>query len=274
MLIRRVVLVALWGALVLLLAGCAEPSPRVVRVSAEFATPVAAASPPEGYVEVGALATMEATELRRIRGEHIALIESAAAKSAAETDAAVVAETVAPAEVQARALARVLAAPEGMLLPVDPDQSWFHPDRGLTFFRMAGGDWTASSVRESHTHRNLFYYPDYPAVIDNFEDGSIYPDLARELAFAGVDLVKVLGEPHPGMVEVFARNLGWELRDTAGPVINLWTHILVVDDGLSTGFAVGGVMRLGVRSVGEGADRLDYLVAGRWIGPVVVERLY
>ena len=219
------------------------------------------------------MATLEAAELRRVRVEHIALIESIDDDSS-EVVPVEVEATVSSVEAKAVALARVLAAPGGVRREVDPDEKWFHPDRGLTFFRMAGGDWTATAVRESHTHRNLFYYEDYPDGIYNFADGSIYPDLARELAFEGVDLIKVLGEPYPEMVNVFVKNLGWELRDSVNPVVNVWTHILIVEDGVSSGFAVGGVMRLGVRSLDDGESRLDYLVPGRWIGPVVVERLY
>ena len=32
-------------------------------------------------------------------------------------------------------------------------------------------------------------------------------------------------------------------------------------------------MQMAVGSVGEGEDRLEYVVPGRWLGPVVVERL-
>ena len=47
----------------------------------------------------------------------------------------------------------------------------------------------------------------------------------------------------------------------------------VLEDGESHVFAVGGVMRMGVGSRGEGEERLEYVVPGSWIGPVVVERL-
>ncbi len=55
--------------------------------------------------------------------------------------------------------------------------------------------------------------------------------------------------------------------------MNLWTRFTVLEDGESHVFVVGGVMRMGVASLGEGEERLEYVTAGSWIGPVVVERL-
>ena len=209
--------------------------------------------------------TRDASELRRLRDEHGGLIASIPATEEPATPTAV--------ERQEAALARVMEYPDGEPVGRGPDEDWFDLEEGLVFYRDNGGDWTARRVRESHSHRDLFYYKLYPDTVPNFRDKTIYGALARELAFEAHEVMPVLGDPTPAVVRSFARNLGWELRDTVGPVVNLWTTFTLVRDGEDHRFAVGGVMRLGVAEVGKGEDRLEYLTVGEWIGPVVVERL-
>ena len=146
---------------------------------------------------------------------------------------------------------------------------------GLTFYRSAGGDWTARRVRETHTHRNLFFYGDYPEGIENFSDRSIYRSLAREMVFEATRVLPLLGEPTPAMVDAFEKHLGWELRDSSRPVVNLWTTFIVSEKGEHHVYSVGGVMLMGVGSSGggEGEERLEYVSPGRWLGPVIAERL-
>ena len=247
-----------------LLAACSEvgPAPTVGTILVAGET-----RPVEGDERmVRYVRTREAQELRRVRDEHEKLIASIPATME---------PTVTPEveERQKMALARVLENPEGEPVLAGPDEDWFDPRKGLTFYRDSGGDWTGRRVRERHTHRGLFYFEGYPEDVENFRDGSIYPVLAREMAFGASDLVPLLGDPTPRMVRTFAENLGWELRDSEGPVVNLWTRFTLVEDREPRTFAVGGVMRMGVVSRGEGDSLLEYLVPGGWIGPVVVERL-
>ena len=166
------------------------------------------------------------------------------------------------------------AHPEGS--PVSPPvgEDWFNPSRGIDFHRDSGGDWTSRRLKEGHPHRQLFYFELYPDSIPNFHDGSIRRHVAREMVFEAVDTLPLLGEPTPAMIEVFAERLGWSIRHPTEPVVNFWTTFEVRRGGGSVhAYAVGGVMRLGVSSVGEGDDLLEYLTVGRWVGPVVVERL-
>ena len=176
-------------------------------------------------------------------------------------------------ERESRAVARIVAHPGGVPVSPDVDENWFDPALGLAFYRNSGGDWTSRGVRESHTHRNLFFYSDYPEGVLNFSDRSIYPSLAQEMVFEAVDTLSLLGEPTPAMVEVFAEHLGWELRDSPRPVVNLWTTFTLSEAGEVHVYSVGGVMLMGVASLGEGDDLLEYVTPGRWLGPVVVERL-
>ena len=104
-------------------------------------------------------------------------------------------------------------------------------------------------------------------------DKSIYRYLSRELVFESVRLLPLLGEPTPAMVNSFSRNLGWELRDSPEPVINLWTSFTVRREGGFHTYAVGGVMLMGVSSSGDGETLMEYVTLGTWRGPVVVERL-
>ena len=93
------------------------------------------------------------------------------------------------------------------------------------------------------------------------------------MVFEAVRMLPVLGEPTPAMVSLFERDLGWELRESTRPVVNLWTTFVVSEGDEFHRYAMGGVMRMAVGSVGEGEDRLEYVLPGRWLGPVVVERL-
>ena len=91
--------------------------------------------------------------------------------------------------------------------------------------------------------------------------------------FESVRLLPLLGEPTPAMVNSFSRKLGWELRDSPEPVINLWTSFTVRREGGFHTYAVGGVMLMGVSSSGDGETLMEYVTLGTWRGPVVVERL-
>ena len=205
-------------------------------------------------------------ELRRVRAEHEALIASIPVT-------VVPTPTLTAAEVSLVAVARVQRYPDGAPAPPQVGEDWFDPGRGIDFYRDSGDDWTSRRVRESHPHRDLFYFQDYPGSIPNFHDRSIYRHIARELVFEAVDTLPLIGEPTPAMIDLFGKELGWEVRDSPEPVVNLWTTFKVVRDGLLHVYAVGGVMRLGVSSVGEGDTLLEYLTVGVWLGPVVVERL-
>ena len=170
-------------------------------------------------------------------------------------------------------MAKVQDHAKGVPVPPQEDEDWFNPEVGLTFYREGTGDWTARRVRETHSHRNLFFYSEYPDEIANFDDGSILEDLAREMVFEAAQVLPLLGEPTPAMVDIFGRRMGWELRDSTRPVVNLWTTFVVSEGDEFHRYAIGGVMLMGVGSVVEGEDRLEYVLPGRWLGPVVVERL-
>ena len=210
--------------------------------------------------------TREASELRRVREEHERLIASIPTP-APDTP------TPSKQERQDKAMARVFDHPDGVPSSPSYDRDWFDPDKGLTFYRDSGGDWTARKVREGHTHRGVFYYDNYPDGVLNFPDESIYPALARELAFAAADVMPLLGDPTPAMVKTFSDNLGWEIRDSPEPLLNIWTKFTFEMEREDHTFAVGGVMLMGVSSIGEGASRLQYVEPGHWVGSVVVERL-
>ena len=170
-------------------------------------------------------------------------------------------------------MAKVQDHAKGVPVPPQVDDDWFNPEVGLTFYRSGTGDWTARRVRETHTHRNLFFYSEYPEGIANFDDGSILEALAREMVFEATQVLPLLGEPTPAMVDIFGRSMGWELRDSSRPVVNIWTTFVVSDGDEFHRYAIGGVMQMAVGSVGEGEDRLEYVLPGGWLGPVVVERL-
>ncbi len=261
------------------------PAPRRPAVTVPPETPVFSLvdefGPGSGGNSVLALA--ERQELQRLRAEHAALIDSIPTRvpeSVDSPDDGVVVEGSAEvAEVDARAdavVARVLAHPDGIPLPNAVGENWFDPDAGIDFFRASGGDWTERSVRRNHTHRGLFYYEDYPDGVPHFADESIYPQLSRELAFAGARVLPLLGDPVPEMIEELTGRLGWELRDAPGPVINLWSRIRRSSGGELQVYVIAGVMELQVVSLGDrypGGDEIEYLLPGPWIGPVVVERV-
>ena len=221
--------------------------------------------PREAGVQPVAL-TRDASELRRVREEHRGLIASI-------PDTPGPTPTLTAGQLSDRALARVIANPDGAPPAPDVDEDWFDPEQGLTFYRDSGGDWTPRRVREAHPYRHLFYHRDYPEGVVSFSDESIHRGLARELAFAGIRVMPMLEDPSPGMIDALTRSLGWEARDSPGPVINVWASFGLVEGGSIQSFAVGGVMRMGVRSKGEGNDMFQYLVPGEWVGSVVVERL-
>ena len=210
--------------------------------------------------------TREASELRRIREEHQRLIAS----MPEDPEMTV---TPGPVELQEAAIAKIVDSPEGLPAPAPVGADWFDPRVGLSFYRQSGGDWTSRRVRESHTHRNLFYYQGYPEGVVNFGDESIFQPLAQELVFEATRVLPVLGEPTLAMVDAFRRDLGWELLNAPAPVVNVWTTFVLKTGGEVHRYAVGGVMRLGVGYLGEGELRLEYLTPGEWVGPVVVERL-
>ena len=213
------------------------------------------------------LLTRDADELRRIREEHAALIASIPPTPEPTP-------TLTAVERSVLVSARVRQYPEGVPVPPPVGEDWFDPSLGLDFYRDSGGDWTAEWVRENHSHRDLFYYADYPESLANFADGSIYRLLAREMLFEAVSVLPFLGEPTPAMIDAFSRDLGWELRDSSRPAVNLWTTFTVRRDGQFYVYAVGGVMLMGVFSSGENeGDLMEYVTPGEWIGQVVVERL-
>ena len=231
----------------------------------------AARAAPRGLLTREAWEAREARELRRIRDEHAALIASIP-----PTPEPI--PTLTAAGRSALVSARVRQHPHGVPVPLPVGEDWFDPSLGLDFYRDSGGDWTAREVRENHSHRDLFYYVDYPESVANCADRSIHGLLAREIVFEAVSALPLLGHPTPAMIDAFSRDLGWELRDSPRPAVNLWTTFTVRREGQFYVYAVGGVMLMGVSSSGEkdGENEdglMEYVTPGRWIGPVVVERL-
>ena len=51
------------------------------------------------------------------------------------------------------------------------------------------------------------------------------------MVFEAVQVLPLLGEPTPAMVDIFGRSMGWELRDSTRPVVNLWTTFVVSEGG-------------------------------------------
>ena len=251
----------------LVLAGCSGGGVSPPPTPLPLDLPDASYSGPMGREEVRAqpvALTKQAEEYRRIREEHSRLIASIPTVPAATP-------TLEPEVRQRVAVARVIDHPHGVPIPPVLGEEWFDPDRGLTFFRRDGGDWTPRRVREGHTHRALFYHRGYPEGVPNFSDESIYPALARELAFEAVEVFPGFGDPTPGLIRSLADNLGWSLRDNLGPAVNIWTHVRLVEAGEEYRYAVGGVMMMATL-FSEGRS-FEYLIPGHWIGPVVVERI-
>ena len=245
-------------------SGGPAPTPTPVRLSSLVPLEGPAGSSASRAMSVPL--TQEATELRRIRDEHTALIASIPPTPGPTP-------TLTAVERSVVASARVRYYPEGAPVPPRVGEDWFDPGVGLDFYRDSGHDWTSRAVRESHPHRDLFYFSEYPDSIPNFFDRSIYRHLSRELVFESVSLLPLLGEPTPAMVNSFSRNLGWELRDSPEPVVNLWSTFTVRREGGLHTYAVGGVMLMGVSSSGDGETLMEYVTPGTWRGPVVVERL-
>ena len=220
----------------------------------------------DGGVDAGHLALAEAAELRRLRDEHERLIESIPVT----LEPTLVVTVEGKKEV---AMARVLTWPNGVPGPLDLDEHWFDVRKGLEFFRESGGDWTGRRVRESHSHRALFYYGDYPEGVSNFDDGSILGPLALNMVFEAAEVFPLLENPSPGLVDIVERNMGWELRSSDRPAVNLWSWFDLVEDGDRHRFAIGGVMVMDVGTRGSGEAVFDYLEPGSWVGPIVVERI-
>ena len=251
--------------LLLLSVSCSigpAPTPTPVRLSGLAPLEELAGRAASGAIPLSG----ESVELRRIRDEHAALIASI-------PDTPEPSPTLTVAERSLVASARVRHYPDGAPVPPRVGEDWFDPGVGLDFYRDSGDDWTSRAVRKSHPHRDLFYFSEYPDSIPNFFDRSIYHYLSRELVFESVFLLPLLGEPTPAMVNSFSRKLGWELRDSPEPVVNLWTTFTVRREGGFHTYAVGGVMLMGVSSSGDGETLMEYVTPGTWRGPVVVERL-
>ena len=210
--------------------------------------------------------TKEAEELRRLRGEHGDLIKSIPAEP-------LVAPTVSLTARQRAAGIMVVEHPEGVAVPPAVGRDWFDPDEGLAFYRDEGGDWTKRNVRQGHTHRRLFYYAGYPRGVRNFQDGSILPVIARELAFEAVRVLPLLGEVTPGMVTAFRRGMGWELRNAPGALVNVWSEFEIEVRGETHRYVAGGVMEMNVNVTLDGDEMVEYLEPSGWVGPVVVERM-
>ena len=249
---------------ILLLAGCffggsgpVPPTPVILRDDRALSSEAVGLPPLELH---------QSQELRRLRDEHEALIASIPPTLEPTP-------TLTPAERSKVAVARVRHHPDGVPVPPVAGEDWFDPALGIDFYRDNGGDWTSRRAREGHTHRDLFYYEEYPASIPNFHAKTIYRHLAREMVFEAIASLPLLGDPTPAMVLLFSHDLGWELRNSPEPVINLWTTFQVRRNNVLHVYAVGGVMRMGVSSLGEEDDLVEYVTPGPWLGSVVVERL-
>ena len=133
--------------------------------------------------------THEAGELRRVAGEHAALMTSIPPTS-------VVAPTLTVEELRESSFVGVTAeqAAEGIEVEA-PVDGWFDPEEGLTFYRDSGGDWTGRAVREAHPYARFLYYDGYPSDVSSFADGSLYEEVARDLAFGAAEAAPWLGSP-------------------------------------------------------------------------------
>ena len=259
----RPFLVLLLPALLLLNVSCSGDVPESPPAVLPTAEATRAAPPPAA----GSFLTGEGRALRQAREQHSALIASMPPTPGPTS-------TPTAPERSAAASVRVREHPEGIPVPPRVGEDWFDPALGLEFYRDSGGDWTPRRVREDHSHRDLFYYDDYPDSVANFSDGSIYRLLAREMVFEAAAAMPLLGDPTPAMVGAFSKEMGWELRDSPEPAVNVWTTFTVRREGQFHSYAVGGVMLMGALSLElEDGRVLEYVVPGHWVGPVVVERL-
>lgn len=216
----------------------------------------------------------EMAELRRVQQEHLKLIASIPPTATPVPLPAEVRSGAPDPARQSAARARVQRQREGVPYAPAPGEDWFNPERGLEFYRERGGDWTGKDSRELHPYAGLFYYEFYPETTPNFADGSIFKPLSRELAFELVALLPPLVEVTPALIDALARNMGWELREGREPVVNLWSSFSFNEEGRPRRYAVGGVMRMAVRSWEEQGRVWEYVVPGEWIGPVALERLH
>ena len=208
--------------------------------------------------------TKQAVELRRVRDEHLSLIESIPpTPGVTPTPTAVERQRVASTEVR--------LFPDGVPAFLPEDEDWFDPELGLTFFRSSGGDWSDRGFRGSNPYAPLFYRDSHPEGSLNFQDGSILLAIAREMSFEASEVLPVLGDPNPDMVRAFSDNMGWELRNDRMPVINVWTELSVRDRLSNFSYSIGGVMMMRVST--SSPDGIQVLEPGAWLGPVVVERL-
>ena len=217
------------------------------------------------------LTAAEMSELRRVQREHLDLIASIP-PTATPLPAGYVDETTA-VEKKLAAEARVREFPAGMPVTPDPVDNWFDSRRGLYFYQSNGGDWTTKAARELNPYSGLFYYAYYPDSVSNFEDGSIYRDLAREMAFQTVELLPPLVEVTPRLIDLMAQRMGWQLREGAAPVVNVWTTFGFHEEGRQREYAVGGVMRMAVRSWEDNGETWEYVAPGDWVGTLVLERV-
>lgn len=215
----------------------------------------------------------EMAELRRVQQEHLQLIASIPTPIPTATPTAAELSGALAPERQEAAKARVRDFPEGIPYEPGPGENWFDPERGLEFFQERGGDWTGPAAREGNPYSDLFYYEFYPATTPNFHDRSIYRPLARELAFELLELLPPLVAVTPWLIDLLEGNFGWELREGGEPVVNVWSSFSFQEGGVPRKYAVGGVMRMGVRSWEEQGQVWEYVVPGDWIGPVALERL-
>ena len=212
--------------------------------------------------------THEADQLRRVAAQHAALLTSI-------PPTPVLTPTLTVAQLKESSFLGVTAEEAGEGIEVEvPVVGWFDPDEGLLFYRGSGGDWTGRSVRDSHPYSRFLYFDGYPSDVASFANGSLYEEVARDLAFGASEVVPWLGSPTPEIVRTFMRDLGWELLPGGEPYINVWTTFEFLTQGAMHTYAVGGVMRLDLVSRPQAGDQtLDYLVPGPFVGPVVVERL-
>ena len=86
----------------------------------------------EVSVEKQVVLTKETVELRRVRREHVGLIESIPTPGATQA-------VKTKLEVQMETMARIVHNPEGLPYVVPVDEKWFDPEVGLLFFRARGG---------------------------------------------------------------------------------------------------------------------------------------
>ena len=81
----------------------------------------------------------------------------------------------------------------------------------------------------------------------NFQNKMLDRKLARDLVYAMVDLLPVIGSPTPAMVDLLHENLGWSILYNEDPGVNVWSSFTISAPNVPLQrFAVGGMMRLGM----------------------------